>query len=66
MNTMLKTFLINLILFLITALTMFLFGTTKDAFVLLFKIWIWISAIIIGYFVILQIQNGKNKDETKE
>ena len=66
MNNILKTFLINFIIFLITALTMFLFDTSKDAFVLLFKIWIWISAIIIGYFVILQIQNGKNKDETIE
>jgi uncharacterized membrane protein len=66
MNNILKTFLINLIIFLITALTMFLFGTSKEAFVLLFKIWIWISAIIIGYFVILQIQNGKTKDEPKE
>jgi hypothetical protein len=66
MNNILKTFLINLILFLLTALTMFLFGTTKDAFVLLFKIWIWISAIITGYFVILQIQNGKNNEDSKD
>lgn len=63
MNPIVKTFLINLVLFGIIALTMALFGTTKDAFILLFKIWIWISALIVGYFVILQIQNSKKEDK---
>jgi hypothetical protein len=63
MNPIVKTFLINLVIFAIIALTMALFGTTKDAFILLFKIWIWISALIVGYFVILQIQNPKKEDK---
>lgn len=63
MNPIVKTFLINLVIFAIIALTMALFGTTKDAFILLFKIWIWISALIVGYFVILQIQNSKKEDK---
>jgi hypothetical protein len=63
MNPIVKTFLINLVIFAIIALTMALFGTTKDAFILLFKIWIWISALIVGYFVILQIQNAKKEDK---
>ena len=63
MNPLVKTFLINLVVFAVIALTMVLFGTTKDALTLIFKIWIWISVLILGYFVILQIQNGKKSDK---
>lgn len=66
MNNFIKSFLINLIIFLVIVLSMVLFGSNKESYILLFKIWIWFTAIIIGYFVILQIQNGKNKEDKKE
>jgi general stress protein CsbA len=59
MNLFLQSLLINIIIFVVIGVTMLLFDSTYTAYVWLFKIWIWITTLIIGYFVIVQIQNSK-------
>jgi general stress protein CsbA len=59
MSLFLKSLLINCIVFAIIGVTMMIFDSTYAAYVWLFKIWIWITTLIIGYFVIVQIQNSK-------
>jgi general stress protein CsbA len=65
MSLFLKSLLINCIIFALIGVTMLLFESTYVAYVWLFKIWIWVTTLIIGYFVIVQIQNAKKnrKDE---
>ncbi len=64
MNNFVKAFVINLIIFALIALGLFLLEVDTIRYITLFKIWLWISACILAYYVILQM--NKRKKEQKE
>lgn len=66
MSNMIKSFIINLVVFALIALTMYLLEVKYNSFITLFKVWVWITALILGYFVIVQVNNGKKLKEERQ
>lgn len=66
MSNMFKTFVINLVVFALVALTMYLMNAQYNSYIFLFKIWVWCSALILGYFIIVQVNNGKKLKAERE
>jgi len=66
MSNMIKSFIINLVVFALIALTMYLLEVKYNSFITLFKVCVWITALILGYFVIVQVNNGKKLKEERQ
>jgi len=66
MSNMIKSFIINLVVFALIALTMYLLEVKYNSFITLFKVWAGITALILGYFVIVQVNNGKKLKEERQ
>jgi len=66
MSNVVKAFITNIVVFGLIALAMFLMiDNPKKSLIILSKWWIWISACIIGYYVIVQLlgKGGENNEE---